>query len=220
MSHQTAFIITSVTTDFPNETPTTDQLRHAAREAGRIAVTAASQMDQQSGEDPAPESLAVGSRQHQFIQGNRKTNRETFGNIPTSWWPELTFEIWGENNGQKADAADAPEDVISNAWNHADALIALALKSKWAQNPTYPEILITPDATVSHQLKYHDEDVFHDPSPGGTVALFLPDQDPALSWHMAKRPLAELEQANFRINYLRTLAAYPGHIVVEFDWNL
>ena len=188
--------------------PDHELVRLAAEEAGITAVIA------------APETLAVGCRQHRFIQGNILTNSETFVDTPQRLRPEQTFEIWGENSGRKANAEDAPNSVLQSCWNHAARLIELAIRHHQSGRPIYPELLITPDGRVQHQLTYQDTDVFDDPSPGGTASLFMPDQDPVMAWHRAKQPLRDLEQAQFRIDYLRTLAAHMGHIVIEFDWNL
>ena len=220
MSHQTAFIITSVTTPFPAE-PDHELVRLAVEEAGVTAVNAAiDALTSETDNSAAPETLAVGCRQHRFIQGNILTNSETFVDTPLGLRPEQTFEIWGQNRGQKASAEDAPNSVLQSCWNHADRLIELAIRHHQSGRPIYPELLITPDGRVQHQLTHPDMDVFDDPSPGGTIALFMPDQDPAMAWHRAKAPLRDLEQAQFRIDYLRTLAAHMGHIVIEFDWNL
>ena len=157
---------------------------------------------------PVPETLAVGCRQYQFIQGNHAAG------------PELTSEIWNQKSGQKANAVDAASEVLDNCWNLTNQLIRLALKNNYAETPTYPQLLITPEGVVMHQLKQHDHDVFGDLTPGGMVARFRGSESPAVAWEMAKRPLEELEQAKFRIQYLNALAAYPDHAVVEFDWNL
>ena len=86
MSHQTAFIITSLTTPFPAQ-PTDQQLQQAAQEAGNLAVAAANAMDHRSGDNPAPETLAIGCSQYRFIQGNLDTNHDTFAGTPGSGGP-------------------------------------------------------------------------------------------------------------------------------------
>ena len=217
MSHQSAFIITSITTPFPAE-PSHHQLKSAAAEAGQAAMNAATSMDQQSSNDPNPETIAIGSNQYRFIQGNLMTNSETFADTPAGPHPQQTFEIWSEARGQMANPRDTPQEILEGCWNHADNLVKIAIESHLKPRPLYPKILITPNGTVLHQLKYHDQDVFDDPSPGGTANLFVPG-DPIMAWHRSKAPLQDLEQAKFRIEYLRTLAAYPNHIVVALDWN-
>ena len=118
--------------------PDHELVRLAAEEAGVTAVIA------------APETLAVGCRQHRFIQGNILTNSETFVDTPQGLWPEQTFGIWGENSGRKANAEDAPNSVLQSCWNHADRLIELAIRHHQSGRPIYPELLITP---VSSKLK-------------------------------------------------------------------
>ena len=217
MSHYAAFVITSETAGLSGGQPTPEQLRRAAAQAEAAIMKLLAETPEDS--SAYPESIAVGCRQYRFIQGNLRTNSEHFGvNAPVNL-DDSTFEIWSQRHGPKAPADQAPDKVISISWNCTEKLVKLALESHQRPRPLYPQLLITPDGQLQHQLEYPDLDVFDDPAPGGAASKYLAG-DPANAWHRAKQPIHDLEQAYFRIRYLQTLSKHPERIVLEFDWNL
>ena len=216
MAHYTAFIITSEITPYPSQ-PSQEQLHKAAREATNIVLAAIQNMDEQSG--TYPETLSIGCRSYRFIQGNLDTNNFTFANTPHDRWPQLSMQFWSQNKGANLDRT-IPDIVLENCWSRPENLITLALDHH-NHHPIqpYPQMLIEPDGTYHHHLGFPDTDVFDDPSPGGTVSLYLKG-DPASAWYKAMQPLRDIAKARFRHDYLRALAGYMGNIVIELDWNL
>ncbi len=216
MLHQTTYIITAETTPFPAQ-PSQHQLDLAAAQARQIALQVVANMPD---DHPAyPETLSLGGRSYRFIQGNLNTNHEVFAGKPPAHWPQMSIQFWSQNIGA-AKTEPVPDEVLHNCWNHTDSLITLALEHHDTHRlRPYPQMIITPADDCQHHMGYPDTDVFDDPAPGGTVALYLKG-DPATSHHRAIQALRDIDAAFFRRDYLQTLASFPGHIVMEMDWNL
>lgn len=160
----------------------------------------------------------MGTYQFRFIRGQTRTNREFFGDTPPREWPEMEFQVYSEARGQIADAGDTPEDILRNCWNTAGRLVTLALATQNEERPLFPSVLITPEGKARHELQYPTRDVLGFDAPGG-ASRFITDTDPATAHHLAKLPLIKVYQAQFRTDYLRTIARYPDHIVIELDCN-
>ena len=221
MPHMTAFIITSVIRAHAATGPTLHELRRAATQAANASVHAAQRMRDNVNDEPRPETLALGTSQHRFIKGNHDTNSVTFRHLNRADWPQMTHQYWSDRGGQTSDAGhDSPQHIIDDSWNTGRDLVALAIRSKYRERPIYPNLLIRPDGTVRHELTYHDQDVFGQICPESTAHHYLTGTEPVHAWQMAKWPLEALEEAKFRIDYLRTLTDHPDNIVFEVDWNL
>ena len=215
MPHHSAFVITSFTNAHLDQDPAAT-LWAAAREAGLAAAALADAMDHADNADPRPETLSVGGNQHRFIQGEQRTNLEIFGRDNLS--AREPFQFWSDRRGMHDDPGDAPQETVNDAWNTAATLVTLALRSRYAERPTFPQALLEPDGTFTHHLTLPDTDVFGDGAPGGAAALYL--DEPASAWFTAHDPLKEVDQANFRAQYVRKLHQWRDHIVIELDWNL
>ena len=219
MSHHTAFVITNEVLQ-GRRVPSDTELRRAAAEAQESATNMAQALGPEDNGQPYPETLAIGGNTYRFIQGNEDTNLDTFAGMPRDQWPRTTHEFWSQRSGTCAQAHEAPAEILGWSWNSSDLLITLALESNPRRRRIYPSLLLVPDRDLPlHCLSYHDEDVFGDPAPGGSAALYL-EGDPVMAWHRAKSPLQELAEANFRVEYLRTLHRHPNRLVMELDWNL
>ena len=205
MSHFSAFIITSFTKQDMNLNPELTP-GQAAREAGLAATALADAMSHADGDEPRPETLSVSGNQHRFIQGEQRTNAELFGKDNLS--ERTPFQFWSDNKGRYADPGEVPQGTVDNAWNTASELVTLALKSSYGKRPIFPQALLEPDGTFTHHLTFPDTDVFGDTAPGGTAALYL--DEPASAWFSAQNPLREINQANFRADYVRKLHQWKG----------
>ena len=221
MPHMTAFIITSVIPAEPRAGPSSQELQKAANEAATISAQAAQRMRDDVNDEPRPETLALGTWQHRFIKGNHEPNSVTFRHLKMADWSDMTHQFWSDRNGQTSEPGnDSPQHIINDSWNTGGELIALALRSKYQDRPIYPSLLIQPDGTVLHELTHHDQDVFGQICTESTAHHYLTGTEPVQAWHMAKWPLEALEEARFRIDYLRALTGHPDNIVFEVDWNL
>lgn len=208
MSHYSAFVITTFTDP--------KQLRQAAAEAARQAEHIAFHMMHMGDDAPGPESLAIAGNQFRFIQGETRTNGEIFHRHELG--ETRTYEYWSQAAGQRLSPDLVPDDILQNAWNTTDELVTLGLRTITGNRPIFPSVLIEPDGTVSEHLMFPDADVFGDTKPGGVAAKFLPE--PGQAWFSAQQPLREIAKAQFRADYLRKLTDWPGHIVIELDWNI
>ena len=208
MSHYSAFVITTFTDP--------KQLRQAAAEAAQKAEAIAVHMMYLGDDAPGAESLAIAGNQFRFIQGETRTNGEIFPSHELG--QDRTYEYWSQASGHKLSPDLVPDEILQNAWNTTDELVTLGLKTITGNRPIFPGVLIEPDGTISEHLAFPDADVFGDTAPGGVAAKFL--LEPSQAWFAAQQPLRDIGKAQFRADYLRKLADWPGHIVIELDWNL
>ena len=223
MPHYNAFIITQVkasdispgrSKSNPNPPESTRNLRMAALEASNLAVKLSDAMNPDGSTGPRPETLSLGGNPHRFIKNSGLTNSQHTAE-------ENTPQFWSDRQGRICQPSElATIHLLDNCHSSTDALVTLALKSRHLSLPIYPQLLIEPDSTLHHHLGFPDEDVFGDPKHGGTVTRYLPEDEPASSWFLAMEPLRKLAEAQFQINYIRALAKYPDHAVIELDWNM
>ena len=219
MAHYTAFVISNVQL-LPEQTPSIQQLREAARHVGDAAIVA----------PLYKESLSVGGHSYRFIQGEYSNNKEMFGYLPYQEWPEMDHCFYSDRSGRVANAEDAPPEILQNSWNVTDTLVKTAVESCMRQtfnNPhrsVFPRVIVTPEGSVCHDTDFPDRDVFGEFAeiwaPEQPVAKrYFPHQDAYSAHFTATYPLMRLATAKFQVDYIRTLAKYPRHLVIQMDWN-
>ena len=229
--HTTAFIITSVRLGDRDADPTDEQLRQAAREA---IVTAKQAQTSPDGTDY--ESFSLGCRQFRFIQGEHRTNSQLFAPAPTNQWPETTHQVMSQIH--EPDLSDEgidaiPMDVLRNSWNTAHRLVGLALENSGARREhpdqrtiIYPQILLSPDGIVGQCITFPGENVFGETDQDlvnrrAVKAMdYTNAREPGGAYFLAQYPLRRLAQAQFECDYIRAMAEYDDHIVLEADWNM
>lgn len=194
-------------------------LAAALQEATDLAVTAARRMTPDT-LAPVPTELHLGARTNRFIQGNLDSPSETYAGVPKEDRPPASALIWRAESGLAPQ--NLPANLLLDSWSRADILARMALHPDYRptllQPRLQPDMLITPDGRLRHQLGPIDHDVFEDQTPGLVAAALLggpPDQ----AFDHAKAPLRELENALFRIDYLRSLAQNPQNLVISMLWR-
>ena len=214
LSHHNAFVITTCT---PASDPTPELLQSASREARNTALEAALRLSSLN-DEPAPVSLALGSHRYRFIQGNLEPNYDVFAGIPPARWPQTSHEFWTAEAGLSEPNCDIPCSLLNDSWAITGAIITLTLDYHDHRGNPYPNLLLTPDGSLTHELTPPRLDVFGRPQPGPEAAP-TPANDPQAAWLRATMPLRSAQRANFRIRYLQLLAQYPGHLTFQFDWR-
>ena len=230
--HRTAFIITSEQFTNSTQPPSEEQLRRAAREA--IVIAKKAQTGDENGTDY--ESFGIGCRQNRFIQGEFRTNSVQFGHPPDHQWPETIHEVMSqihEPDLSDEGIAAIPLDVLRNCWNLSQNLVTLALENRAAfgtghpeRGLIYPDILLTPEGIAGEAMTFPNQDVFgntDDELVEGkdlTATQYLDNRHRGSAYFGAQYPVIELTKAAFRCDYIRKMAQYHDHIVLEADWNM
>ncbi len=167
----------------------------------------------------AANRVTLGTPVSRMMQRYHTYGRGELGQYLYEQRPNRTAEVWNHAEGLKYFGNTIPANIIADNWNHAGALISLALFSQQHSDQAYPSMLICPDGRLMHALGEPTLDVFDDPGPGGTASMFMHGK-PKEAWQAAKEPLRAMIRTEFRKQYLRALAEYPGHLVFGFEWTL
>ena len=234
--HKTAFIITNVRLNSPDESPTESQLRKAASQAILTAWKA-----QTYHVETNFEGFSIGNRQHRFIKGEFRTNSKQFRNLVHQNWPELSYHVMSEGKGpvsidseyEYAAARDMPMDILDNSWNTGYNLVSLALENRASHGTQhsqhgliYPDVLLNTGGIVSHSLGYPTLNIFgetdeeYSAGESRRAHHYLPHLDPAQAHFSAMSPINRILRATFEADYVREMAKYDDHIVLEADWNM
>ena len=228
MAHYPLFVITTVPWTPASESPGQQKsAREAAQEAWGVLFQHISAPENREARCQ-PRTLSMGGEQYRYIRGQPPLEGTPSGTAPAGGgrggWPQTRHHLWSARTNLKGDAAQAPDDVLTDSWNTTHHLVRLALQSHHTPQPVYPALLMEPDGTLIHQFQSGQEDVFGDEQPGddrrgGTASLYVQDH-PEMAWHMAHAPLRSIAQAQFRARYLQTMDRHPRRIVVGFDWEM
>ena len=114
---------------------------------------------------------------------------------------------------------DAPEDLMANNASTTDNLVQLMLETPKAyEQEPLPTMVVAPDRVVTaNQQTVQDvfgETIYETDRP--TVARYL-DDDPGYAQYLAAEPMRQLAEAQFRCEFFRVLAKYPGRVIVQIE---
>ncbi len=166
--------------------------------------------------------IAVGGHSHQLIRG-REPQSMPRGEMPQQTLLHRQYDSPYELETHSTIDA-TPLELLLNNYAPTDPLVSRELLNLLDANSsdTMSNVLIAPDGSVVHHPLVEDTDVFgqtRDDADSGTLiaARYYKNSGPDFAHYHARHPLYELHRAQYRCEYLRTLAKYPGNIAVQLE---
>ena len=245
---QTMFVITGLTHQDPQETPEFDTAHNAALQAIRTAVHMAPSLDANAiylgGE---PRGYIQGNQHPRADNLTSLTNTliksayRTITRQKDQYQTDLVYRTGANTSDIQAPPHPA---VIRHSWNNTDRLVELALELDPHYQPDpgiYPHALLTHNGALLRPEPTPETDVFGDPvkcsmhefedilTPGNpedadpdcphTVNRYFQNNHHGRGQTLAVMPMIEMAYAQYRADYVRTLANHPGQIAIQLSWE-
>ena len=245
---QTMFVITGLTHQDPAALPTFENAHNAALQAVRTAAHMAPTLGANSiylgGE---PRGYIQGNQNPRADSLTSLTNtliKNAYRTI-TRRKDEYHIDLVYRTGANRSDIQAPPHPaVIRHSWNNTDRLVELALSLDPHYQPDpgiFPHALLTHEGLMVRPTPIPTTDVFGDPlgctmhEPSGvpptrhqwdtgqdcphTVNRYFQDNHHGQGQTFAVMPMIEMAHAQYRADYVRTLADHPGQIAIQLSWE-